>query len=142
MTEQELNKQRIRDLLAAVDAGDLDKALAFYSPDYFDHDRSEARAAGDTHRAALEHAFRVFSAAFSDTRHRIDDLLADGDRVAARISVEARHTGEVFGIPPTGRVIRNDSLVIYRFQQGLLRERWCRERHSTRSLLLETEAAS
>jgi hypothetical protein len=31
MADQATNKQRIRDLLAAVDAGDLEAALAFYS---------------------------------------------------------------------------------------------------------------
>jgi hypothetical protein len=30
-------------------------------------------------------------------------------------------------------VIRNDSMVIYRFEDGRIRERWCRERSSTRA---------
>lgn len=141
MTQQARNKQRIRDLLAAVDDGDLAGALAFYSPEYFDHDASEARSGGANHVAALERAFRAVSSAFSETRHRLDDILAEDDRVAVRIYVEARHTGEMYGIPATGRLIRNDSLVIYRFEDGLIRERWCRERCSMRSLLEEAARA-
>lgn len=141
MTQQARNKQRIRDLLAAVDAGDLAGALAFYSPEYFDHDASETRSGEGNQRAALERAFRVVSSAFTETRHHLDDILAEDDRVAVRIRVEARHTGEIYGIPATGRLIRNDSLVIYRLENGLIRERWCRERRTLRSLLEEATRA-
>jgi C-1 hydroxylase len=133
---QVTNKARLRDLLAASDAGDIGAALTFYAPDYVDHDVTEGRqGAGGTPLEGLEDAFRLFSMAFSDTRHTIHDVIEEGDRVAARISVEARHTGALWGIAPSGRILRNDSIVIYRFVDGQIRERWCRERRSTRSLL-------
>lgn len=135
MTEQEANKQAIRDLLLAVDSGDIEGALEFYSPNYVDHDASEARAATANPRDGLRQAFAMFAAAFSDTRHSIDDLVAEGDRVVARISVESRHCGDIFGLHATGATIRNDSIVIYRFEGGRIRERWCRERRTTRALL-------
>lgn len=137
MAEQE-NSQRLRDLLTAVDRGEIDRVMSFYSRDYYDHDASESRQ-GANPSMTLRAAFGGFYAAFSEVRHSLDDVVAQGDNVAARISVSARHTGELFGIAPTGRVIHNDSLVIYRFEGGLIRERWCRERLSTRALL---EAAS
>jgi ketosteroid isomerase-like protein len=123
-------------LLLASDAGDVDTALKFYSPDYFDHDATEARqGSGRAPVEAVAHAFGVFSAAFSDVRHTIDDAIEEGDRLAARISVEARHTGSLWGFAPSGRILHNDSIVIYRFVDGRIRERWCRERLTTRSLL-------
>jgi predicted ester cyclase len=140
MSEQADNKRCLAELLAAVDAGDIERALAFYSPEYYDHDSSEARGGAGSALGVLRGAFTLFYRAFTDTRHSLDDLLAEGDRVAARISVVARHTGEILGIAASGKVIRNDSIVIYRFENGRIRERWCRERHSTRALL--TEAAS
>jgi predicted ester cyclase len=130
----EHNKQVLRDLLQKVDDGDLEGALAFYAPDYQDHDASEARD-GDDQLHALRHAFAQFYGAFSETRHCLDDVIAEGEMVAARISVVARHTGPIFGLTPTGRLIHNDSIVIYRFENGRIRERWCRERHTTRALL-------
>jgi predicted ester cyclase len=133
------NAQRLVDLLAAVDAGDLEGALAFYHPLYFDHDASESRQGVD-HRDALRGGFTRFYAAFSGMRHSLDDVIAAGDKVAARISVEARHTGPMLGFPPSGAVVRNDSIVIYRFENGLIRERWCRERRSTRDLLQAASA--
>jgi predicted ester cyclase len=136
MGAQGTNKTRLRDLLAASDSGDVDAALRFYARDYVDHDATEARqGSGGNPLEALGDAFRMFSAAFSDTRHIVHDAIEEGDRVAARISVEARHTGRLWGHPPTGRILRNDSIVIYRFVDGRIRERWCRERRTTRSLL-------
>ena len=136
MAVQASSKSRLRDLLAASDAGDVAGALEFYAPDYVDHDATEARqGAGGTSREALGDAFRLFNAAFSDIRHTLHDAVEEGDRLAARISVEARHTGGLWGREPTGRILRNDSIVIYRFVDGRIRERWCRERQSTRSLL-------
>jgi predicted ester cyclase len=141
MNEQEENKRRLRALLEAVDDGRIEAALSFYSPDYVDHDASETRDRPGSAIDALRHAFALFSGAFAETRHVLEDVVADGDRVAARISVQSRHTGAIFGIPPTGEIVRNDSIVIYRFLDGRIRERWCRERQSTRSLLLKAAAS-
>jgi predicted ester cyclase len=135
VTEQGRNKERIRALLSAVDAGDLDTVLSFFDDDYHDHNASEARRAAGSHRDALRQAFGHFYAGFTGTTHCIEDMVAEEDKVAVRLSVTATHTGEIFGIPPSGRVVENDSLVIYRFKDGRIRERWCRERQSTRSLL-------
>jgi predicted ester cyclase len=136
MATQASNRSRLRELLATSDAGDIDGALRFYAPDYVDHDATEARkGTGGTSLEALRDALRLFSAAFSGTRHTLHDTVEEGDRLAARISVEAHHTGRLWGFAPSGRILRNDSIVIYRFVDGRIRERWCRERQTTRSLL-------
>jgi predicted ester cyclase len=135
MTEQERNKQRLRELLAVVDAGDVERALAFYAPDYVDHDASESRRGEGDPIAVLRAAFMHFQSAFGDLHHVIEDLVAEGDRVVARIRVEATHTGNIFGVPASSRRVHNDSIVIYRFEGGRIRERWCRERRSTRAAL-------
>ena len=141
MARQASNKARLRGLLSASDAGDIDGALRFYAPDYVDHDATEARqGAGGSSLEGLRDAFRLFSAAFSETRHTVHDAIEEGDRVAARVSVQARHTGALWGCAPTGRILRNDSIVIYRFVDGRIRERWCRERRTTRSLLEPDES--
>lgn len=142
MTEPEFNKSRLRELLRAVDAGAVDRAVEFYSPEYVDHYASEARAGEANAIDALRRAFRMFDAAFADTRHVIADMVAEGDRLTARICVESRHTGAILGLPPSGELIRNESIVIYRFEGGRIRERWCLERESTRTLLTNAAARS
>lgn len=130
-SREERHKELVRDLLAAADAGDLERVLSYYSPGYVDHHASEVRSGGPSDYEGVRIAFSRFAAAFPDTRHTIHDLIADGDRVALRVSAEGTHTGTIAGMPPTGRTFHNDSIVIYRFEEGKIVERWCRERLST-----------
>ena len=115
------NKQVIRDLVAALDGGDLDAIERFYAPDYVDHGRSSIGAAG---RGGEREAFLALQRAFPDARHAIDDLIAEGDRVVARISARGTHTGELFGLPPTGKVVASTTVAIYRIEGGRIAERW------------------
>jgi ketosteroid isomerase-like protein len=76
----EANKDVIRRLMADVDRGNLDAVEAYYSAKYVDHTPSPIRpqAAG---RAGVRRAFAMLQRAFPDSRHVIEDLVAEGDRV-------------------------------------------------------------
>ena len=52
--------------------------------------------------------------AFPDMRIAIEDLIADGDRVAKVWSFEATHTGDFAGIAPTGRRVTWSGITVYR----------------------------
>ncbi len=65
-----------------------------------------------------------FAAAFPDRKVDIEDLIAAGDRVVARAVLQATHLGLLGDIAPTGRKVRLASVIIYRFDQGLLVEEW------------------
>lgn len=54
----------------------------------------------------------------------IEDMVAEGDKVAVRLSVVAKHTGTVMGAPPTGKTLKWDAYAIYRVKDGMLIERW------------------
>ena len=62
--------------------------------------------------------------AFPDWRFTIDDLIAERDRVVARLTGYATHTGPLWGLPATGRPIQVAEMHIYRVAQGKLAERW------------------
>jgi predicted ester cyclase len=115
------NKQVIRDLVAALDRGDLDAVERLYAPDYVDHGRSSIGAPG---RDGGREAFRWLLRAFPDGNHAIDDLIAEGDRVVARVSARGTHTGELFGLQPTGKVVASTAIAIYRIEGGRIAERW------------------
>jgi steroid delta-isomerase-like uncharacterized protein len=51
----------------------------------------------------MKQALPAFHAAFPDMRVTIGEMLADGDRVAYRITVTGTHSGELMGIPATGK---------------------------------------
>ena len=70
---------------------------------------------------------QIFSAmriAVPDFQTRIEDLVAEGDRVAARISWEGTHNGELLGIPPTGKHVKVTEMQFYRMSNGKIIERW------------------
>jgi predicted ester cyclase len=70
-------------------------------------------------------AFReVVNRATSQERLKIWALVAEGDRVAARMTVEATHTGELFGIAPTGKQLTFDIYEFVRVADGRIAERW------------------
>jgi steroid delta-isomerase-like uncharacterized protein len=62
--------------------------------------------------------------ALPDTHISIDDFLADGDRVAVRVTLQGTHTGQGFGVPPTGRKVSIQGIVIVRFVNGRIMEGW------------------
>lgn len=54
---------------------------------------------------------------YDDYRLRVDDVLADGDRVVVRATVDAVHR-------PTGRTVRFFGITQYRLESGKIREYW------------------
>lgn len=66
--------------------------------------------------------FNTYASAFPDQHFTIEDLVAEGDRVVTRWSVEATHTGTLSGIPPTGKRVRVTGTTISRIEHGKLAE--------------------
>lgn len=65
-----------------------------------------------------------FAAAFPDLRLTVEDILAEGDRVAARVTFRGTHRGEFQGIPPTGRQVTFSSIELNRMAGGKVAEHW------------------
>jgi predicted ester cyclase len=55
---------------------------------------------------------------------RIDDLLTDGDRFASRTAVTGTHTGDLMGMPATGKRISVEAVDIGWIENGQAKERW------------------
>lgn len=58
----------------------------------------------------------MVTAAFPDNHHAVEDMLAEGDRVVARVTLTGTHEGEFRGLPPTGRRIAVNEIHIYRLE--------------------------
>jgi steroid delta-isomerase-like uncharacterized protein len=59
---------------------------------------------------------------FPDIQWSLDDLVAEDDRVAARFTIRATHTGPFFGVPPSGKAIVGQSTSFYRIKDGKITE--------------------
>jgi steroid delta-isomerase-like uncharacterized protein len=62
--------------------------------------------------------------AFPDLHFTIDDMVAEGDKVAARITMTGTHKGEYMGAPPTNKKITIKAIAIERFAGGKIVEEW------------------
>jgi steroid delta-isomerase-like uncharacterized protein len=66
----------------------------------------------------------VFLTAFPGGKHTIDDLIADENRVASRVTYRGTHTGDLMGIPPTGKTVTVSAMIIDQFANGKIVETW------------------
>ena len=62
--------------------------------------------------------------AFPDLHFTIEELVAEGDIVAGRLTMSGTHEGPLMGIPPTGRAVRQDHMHFVRFRDGKAVEHW------------------
>jgi steroid delta-isomerase-like uncharacterized protein len=66
----------------------------------------------------------AYSQAFPDARLTVEDMIAEGDRVASRLSYRGTHTGEFQGIPATGKQFMTTGIQIIRIADGKIAEAW------------------
>jgi len=72
-------------------------------------------------------AHRIMLAGFPDYQTVIDDLVAEGDKVVARITMSGTNTGNFMGIPPTGKHVSFTGIYIARIANGKIVEHWGEE---------------
>jgi steroid delta-isomerase-like uncharacterized protein len=111
----------VRRTLDAFNEGDLDTCVARMGPDFVMNLAGLPPMRGpEVWRQGAD----VIRTGFPDLHARIDDLVAEGDRVAARLTFRGTHQGEFLGVPATGRTIEYVSHEFYRIADGLVAEEW------------------
>lgn len=78
--------------------------------------------AGEPTIAGLKAVNTAFRAAFPDLRATIDEVVANGDWVSARLTWTGTNTGDLFGQPPTGRSVSVTEMEIVRCENGRIVE--------------------
>lgn len=66
----------------------------------------------------------TYFASFSDSRITIEDMIAEGDKVAFRGVVRTVHTAEFMGIPASGKHITVPVIGIAQLTEGKIVEWW------------------
>ena len=72
-------------------------------------------------------AHRIMLAGFPDYQTIIEDMIAEGDKVAVRIKMTGTNTGEFMGIPPTGKQVSFTGIYIVRIANAKIIEHWGEE---------------
>ncbi len=75
------------------------------------------------HKGFIDYAEMV-RAAFPDFTNSVEELIAEGDKVAACLTYRGTHLGEFFAIEGTGRSIRYIGTAIFVFRDGLISNAW------------------
>ncbi len=119
----EANKQLVRRVWELVNARDIEALRPLHAEDYIHHD--PAFPNGGTHGFdAYVAAFGGFLTAFPDLIVTVDDVAAEGDRAATRWHWTGTNTGELNGMPATGKPVNVPATSIHRVADGLLAEGW------------------
>jgi steroid delta-isomerase-like uncharacterized protein len=96
----------------------VDKLMA---EEYVRHDPNTPEIRG---RDAQKQLVTMLLTAFDGMHLTVEDVFAQGDKVAGRLTWRATHNGELFGVPPTGKKVMVSMLEIYRLSGGKIAEQW------------------
>lgn len=61
---------------------------------------------------------------FPDIKHTLEDVIAEGDRVVYRTTLQGTHTGEFLGIPPTGKSAKINDFTLLQIANRKIVEWW------------------
>ena len=106
-----------------INTGDLDRAEELLTPDFVEHE--EVPVPADLPGIdAFKQLFSMIRGAFPDFRMDVQDMIAEGDKVVARIIGHGTHQGEFMGISPTSNRIEMSAIDIFRIEGGKIAEHW------------------
>jgi steroid delta-isomerase-like uncharacterized protein len=102
-----------------LESRDPAAAEGLFAPDFVSHNMPPGFPTGV---AGVTHFFATFRDAFPDVQVTIDELVADGDRAAIATTMTGTHTGELMGVPPTGRRVSVTGIDVVRVEDGRIVE--------------------
>jgi steroid delta-isomerase-like uncharacterized protein len=108
----------VHGIYEAINTGNLALLEKYVAPDYIEHT--------DGYQGVEPFAQQIaaFRAGFPDLHVSIEDVLTAGDRFASRTTVTGTHTGDLMGMPATGKRISVEAVDIGRIENGQAKERW------------------
>jgi steroid delta-isomerase-like uncharacterized protein len=118
------NIKLAREFFKAIDEGKLDRVRELCSAGFALHVPGSAKpwAVDDVLRN-----IREFYAAFPDSTHAIQDVIAEGDKVVIRLVQDGTHRAAFKGVSATGKMTNVAAVHILRFEKGKVKEFWALE---------------
>jgi len=118
-TEQ--NKVLVRRFIDEVFVkGNPDAAEKLVTHDFTPHSRGKMPSGVEPLKQAIRHVH----AGLADVTFKIEDIIAEDDKVAVRVTAHARHTGEFMGLPPSGKAYTISETHIFHVRDGKVAEHW------------------
>ena len=129
----EENKAIVRRIYEIISTGDFDRAEEIVDPDVPDNELLPCDPPAkliDTYKETFSEARE----AFSDVSVTVEDLVAEGDRVVARVTMRGTHQGDFQGLAPTGKLVQVRVIDMFRISNGKIVEHWGHADDPTASL--------
>jgi steroid delta-isomerase-like uncharacterized protein len=120
-SDTERNKDVIREFAGAINARDWGRLDRVVAPDFVRHSHA---APGVRSREELKQYLRSEFETFPDARETVEDILAEGDKVAVRHGFRGTQLGAMATHPPSGRTLTSAYIAIYRLERGVIVEAW------------------
>ena len=121
MADLSSNKQLVRRFIDEIFvAGRVDAVDELVAKDFVPHTWPFT---GDG-RADLKRAMERVGQGLADAEFAIDDMVAEDDRVAVRLTASATQVGELMGMPGSGRRYTIGEIHIFRIRDGQVVEHW------------------
>ena len=105
----------------AWNKGNVAAVDEFMAADYVDYPIPSGLPPGTE---GLKQTISTYRTAFPDLKATVDDIFAEGVRVAYRWSTRGTHLGEWLGIPPTGYHMAATGITVFRIAGGKVVEGW------------------
>ncbi|MBK9748417.1 MAG: ester cyclase [Anaerolineae bacterium] len=118
----EHNKEVTRRFSAEV-WGEGNAALAdeLIASDLVEHTPFPAPAPGlEGHKQVLA----MFRSAFPDLKVTVDDVIGEDDWTCLMWHGDGTHTGDMMGIPATGKAVHVTGIDVLKLENGKIKERW------------------
>ena len=117
----EANKAIVRRFIDEIFlGGNFESVDALLTEDFTPHSWGSMQPGRD----GLKEAIQRVQQGISDERMTIEDMIAEGDRVAVRLTSSATHTGDFMGMPASGKRYEIGEIHIFRIRDGRVSEHW------------------
>lgn len=93
-----------------------------FAPDAVNHDPNSPPVPPGP--AGITQLITLYRTAFPDLTATVEDMVAEGDEVACRLTFRGTHLGEMMGIPPTGKQVMYTGIGIDKVVDGTIVETW------------------
>ena len=117
----EENKAVLRRNLEIFNKGNLEIADETIATNYILHGPAGQEYNGPE---GFKQMITMYRTAFPDFHVTIEDMVAEGDKLAHRIILQGTHKGDLMGIAPTGKQVTLSAITISHFAGGKEVEAW------------------
>lgn len=112
------NKAVVRSVVDAGNAGDLAAFQKLFADGFVHHDPAIRDLPGFLRFLGAVHA------GVPNGHTTIEEMVAEGNQVTKRWTLRGTQTGELLGVPPTGKQIALQGISIYRLEGGRVTDIW------------------